>query len=73
MPRGMGRYGFFPYGLFSFGSVYPLIDILLLIGIVVILIHLFFVAAIYVIALVVLLGLRMLIRPNIWRYGRMWR
>jgi len=72
MPRGMGRYGFLPYRRYSLGSIYPLIDILLLVGIVIVLIHLFFIAAIYVIALIVLAGLRMLIRPNFWRYRRMW-
>jgi len=72
MPRGMGRYGFFPYPRFGFSSLYPVIDILLIIGIIIVLIHLFFVSALYVVALVILLGLRMLIRPAPWRFGRIW-
>ncbi len=72
MPKGMGRYSFFPYPRYGFGSLYPLFDILLIIGIIIVLIHLFFIAATYVIALVVLIALRMLIRPNFWRYGRIW-
>jgi hypothetical protein len=68
----MGRYGFFPYPRYGFSSLYPIIDILLLVGIGIILIHLFLVASIYVVALVVLMLLRMLIRPNPWRFGRIW-
>ena len=72
MPRGMGRYGFFPYPRFGFGSFYPIIDIILIVGIIIVLVHLFFIASIYVVILVSLMLLRMFIRPNPWRYGRMW-
>ena len=72
MPRGVGRVGFAPYPRLHPNLIYPVMDILILIGIVVLLIHLFIVASFYVIALVALLILRMLIRPNYRPYGRMW-
>ncbi|WP_048056054.1 hypothetical protein [Pyrococcus sp. ST04] len=71
MPRGMGRgYGrrfspFYPFG----GSLFWLLDILLLLAMLYILLKLFLVAAPYVIALIVIMIIRALIRP---RGPRMW-
>ncbi len=64
MPRWMsGGYG---RGHRRFGGFFGIIDLLLLIAILYILIKLFLVAAPYVIALVVLLLLRELLRPRMW-------
>ena len=70
MPRGFGRgYGRFNggyrrYGLFPFGGIYTLIDLLLLIGILYFLVKLFVAAAPYALGLIVLLILRAFLRPG---------
>jgi len=75
MPRGFGRgygrfHGGYQRGLFPFGGVYGLIDLLLLIGILYFLVKLFIAAAPYALGLAVLLILRAFLRPGpITRFG----
>ena len=71
MPRGMGRYGypsFAPFGRWNAGYM---LDVLLLAGIIVILLHLFILAPLYILALGALLVFRGFVKRTPWVWG-MW-
>jgi len=71
MPRGMGRYGMPVMPRLAGPSLHYILDVLLLALIIALLIHLFVIAPIYVIALVLLMALLWLHRMYPWA-GRMW-